>query len=1637
MLRLLAACCGLVMLCFFSWFKGYAQPIFHNYTCSHTSHPDTLVPIITTKNTGLVTHQHTHQHHHHHGFECGADALQRSLYQKYPKLKQKAALQELRWQQHITQGLKTGGVHTIPVVVHLIHNNGPANMSNARVQAAIQQLNDAFGNRGYYNPATGVDTEIQFCLAQRDSLGGLTTGVTRTVSPLTVMDKNTDDLAVKNLSRWNPNDYVNIWVVDEIIGGVAGYAYFPSAHGTAIDGIVVEDLYMGLTPQETSVLVHEMGHYLGLYHTFEGGCTNNNCLVNGDKVCDTPPDNTTARPLCSAVVNSCTSDEDDTSTNNPFRSVALGGQGDQPDQKENYMDYSDLTCYDRFSQGQADRMDFFLHNDRASLLQSSGCMSPCNTAPIVALFTPSNTTTTAGSSINFTNNSSNATTYTWYVNGVLFSNSANTSYNFPTVGTFWVRLDANNADPNCGVESDSVQITVFCAPPCGEICDNGIDDDGNGQIDCFDSACNCAPCSNKQSNIWHFAREAGLDFSSGSPVSIIGGRTMAIEGCATQCDVNGNLLFYTDGRRVWNRNHQVMPNGTGLLGSSSTAQIVVVPKPNDPYIYYVFVPTMQVDTVGLSYSEVDFSLNNNLGAVTTKNVILTNFKTTEGITAIKHCNNQDFWVIVKEFETNRYATFEVNSTGVNPTFLSQNIGRPHLDLPSPYMFPNAITAFRGNSKGNQLAVLHRLEGGCELLDFDKSTGLLSNPVYWQLATNHSPYGVEFSPSGQYLYISAFGSGFTPDVIYQYDVSTPNTVAISASSYAVSNEDLGCLQLGPDGKIYHSRFTGSLLDVINEPNLAGAACNYQSGAVNIAPGLSSLGLPNFIKEYVAEPITGSISGLQYICNVNGASVEPYFITDYTCNIDTVTWYHNGVNTINSVTDSLLLLNAAVSGTDTLMATIVSACSTKVDTMIVRTIIAPVVDLGPDTAVCQNGVVSFNIGTGYQSCRWQDNSQDSIFTATESGQYWVTCTTYCGTTYTDTVNVTVDLLPVVSYPDVTVNVGDTVFLPTGGNTAGYQHQWFPNQDISCDTCPLPDLYPTVTTTYYHVMTNSLGCVSLDSFTITIINNCTPMAVLDSSSNSCGGVGGYLQVRGSNGLAPYRYLWSTTDTITTLQNLPTGDYYLTLTDASNCVVVDTFTIVAGTIPSVSTAAVVDPTCGNNTGSIDLTTTNAQHYRWSTGDTTASLQNLPAGNYDLILTSPEGCTALYSYNLTNSNAPTIQLDSLKNTCGADGFIQVQGVNGLPLYRYLWSTGDTTNTLQNLAAGVYQLTLTDGNNCPTIDSFIIDTLPIPQITNAQLQQPSCGQNNGQIALTTTATQSYAWSINATTPTISNLSSGRYTVVLTSADGCTNSAFYALIDTTDLVNIQVDSITAASCALANGSISLQPKADYQYQWSTGDTTATISNLAAGNYQVIVSNNDCTDSLVMTVPNLPIPNLAAYINSIGLDSAIGVTNQAFMLGAGADERPQGVQYTWFVDVIRGGTINLDSSNAPTTTGMSADTGFYQLRIVATDGAGCSVSDTVWLELKEVTFLGMPTAFTPNGDGMNDYYRPANLEAKYIKAFRIYNRWGQLVYEGANTQAQWDGTYQGQAQPTAVYVYYLEYELPGMGSYQIRGEFTLIR
>ena len=325
---------------------------------------------------------------------------------------------------------------TIPVVFHVISKN-PAAITDLQIANAVNDLNQAFSHTGIYAGGPGANTGINFCLAQIDPTGGITNGITRTVSDLGDMDADIEDEKLKDLVVWDPRQYCNIWLVDSIRSEIfpsyncgkwtryqeGGYASASSGNNLQ-DGIVSTGF--------GQLLAHEMGHYLSLKHTFTiGNCTNNDCSVDGDGVCDTPPSSVFGD--CSPQ-NSCSSD------------TLSGFATDVPDLNQNFMCYS--TCKNMFTAGQGQKMRDFLNGARASLLLQNKCNKPC-AENILASFTRDDWFPVNGATINFTSTSTGGTVYEWTVNGVVAGTGTTLSYTFPSSGKYDVTLKVSNGNAGC------------------------------------------------------------------------------------------------------------------------------------------------------------------------------------------------------------------------------------------------------------------------------------------------------------------------------------------------------------------------------------------------------------------------------------------------------------------------------------------------------------------------------------------------------------------------------------------------------------------------------------------------------------------------------------------------------------------------------------------------------------------------------------------------------------------------------------------------------------------------------------------------------------------------------------------------------------------------------------------------------------------------------------------------------------------------------------------------------------------------------------------------------------------------------------------------------------------------------------
>ncbi len=328
---------------------------------------------------------------------CGFDAYEAQMIADNPKyrvIKKQLWDETQQWIQNNVNSQSTKkAVITIPVVVHIVYNTGSQNITDAQIFSQIDVLNEDYRrtNANASNTPSAflgvaADCEIEFCLAQQDFGGNATTGITRTNTSTNSFSTN-DNVKLTSqggIDGWPRTAYLNIWVCN-LGGGLLGYATPPGGQSWR-DGVVIGYNYFGTVGTVSSpfdegrTATHEIGHWLNLDHTFNGGCagtTSSNCASAGDRICDTPP-TSSANYFCpSSTQNSCT----ETPT-------------DMNDMHMNFMDYTNDACMNLFTTGQKNVMVATLNGSRSSILTSSGCVNPAGfalDAGISLIITPTGT----------------------------------------------------------------------------------------------------------------------------------------------------------------------------------------------------------------------------------------------------------------------------------------------------------------------------------------------------------------------------------------------------------------------------------------------------------------------------------------------------------------------------------------------------------------------------------------------------------------------------------------------------------------------------------------------------------------------------------------------------------------------------------------------------------------------------------------------------------------------------------------------------------------------------------------------------------------------------------------------------------------------------------------------------------------------------------------------------------------------------------------------------------------------------------------------------------------------------------------------------------------------------------------------
>jgi len=1104
-----------------------------------------------------------------------------------------------------------------------------------------------------------------------------------------------------------------------------------------------------------------------------------------------------------------------------------------------------------------------------------------------------------------------------------------------------------------------------------------------------------ASFAQKEANNWYFGNKAGIKFLDDGSVQILTGSQMVTnEGCSTISDADGNLLFYTDGRTIWDRNHVVMPNanyagGTGLLGDpSSTLSGIIVPKKGDPNIYYVFTvdephhqnaatyPAQYTGDYfepnnitqfqpaaddgynnGLNYSVVDLSVtgtNGSVGDVVTSNTHLltydpdnideAKYKCSEKITAVKNYNGTGFWVIAHFID--KFYAFSVNENGVNATPVVTQVTPV---VPTSGYRRNAIGCIKASPDGNFIAIAHQQLGtttggvstnGCVYLyAFDNQTGVLTNP---QLIVNDvNPYGVEFSPQTKKLYAAFDG------LVNQYDLLSSD---IPATAITVGFDSSTALQLGPNGKIYKAVNGSPMLDVINNPDDDGVLCNYVSSGVTLQSGTFGIfGLPPFITSLFSASIT-----FQNTCLGDSTQFELAVNNSF----DAVSWNFGDSSATSADMAPQHIFPAT--GTYSVVATITREGETSTVSRDVTINAVPVANTAPALTECDAD------NDGFASFTLSDNNAALLGTQNPAG--------FTVKYYT-------------LQADAEANANTALSAAAYTNTSNPQTIWARIQNNANSQCYAIGSFQILVANTPTLGSNAFAICDDDANDGDDTNGKATFNLNDLTTQWVQSTGFTTTYYASQADAavpqnplPQNYYNTTANTQTIYGRIANNTY-------TNCVAILPVTLTVNPLPDkVLDAVLVQCDTGfNPDGFTAFNLTEADGY-FTNGDAaftvayfiddaaalagtdaiTGSFTNTanPQQISAKVTTTATGCYRILPLELqvTANVFAAVEIERCDDDGAEDGFAEFDLTQA-----DFEAPGMTVIYYANPEDALMEVN--------AIDAVYTNELPVQQSAFARIEQ-----NNQCMAIR---------EVILHVRPLPDIDVDDTDIV------CLNTMDYIRLDADITVNAQ----------------------NYTYLWSTGATTRTIMVNQPGTYTVMVTDitHPTLCSKLRTIHVVP-SNIAHIDNIKVTDLTENNTITLYVSPTGGVD----TSYMYSLDAPAGPWQELPyfENVAP---------GVHSIYVYDINGCG--------IVSQQVAVLAIPKYFSPNDDGTNDYWHITGINGinyNNSKIF-IFDRYGKLLSDVKATGPGWDGTYNGHNMPSTDYWFLLHLE----DGRTVKGHFAMIR
>ncbi len=736
----------------------------------------------------------------------------------------------------------------------------------------------------------------------------------------------------------------------------------------------------------------------------------------------------------------------------------------------------------------------------------------------------------------------------------------------------------------------------------------------------------------------------------------------------------------------------------------------------------------------------------------------------------------------------------------------------------------------------------------------------------------SIYGIAVSATGSIWLTGTFvaTTDFNPG-IEVYNLTTAGTNDIFKLNLANDGTFIGVEKIGGT-----STDSGSWIHIDNEGAIL--ICGVFEGLVDFDPGAVTFNLNSLF--------TGYDGFIAKYCTV-------YTINNYVSICEGGSYFAAGAN--QTEPGDYFDYFTPVEGCDSIIITHLSINN-------------PVVNLGPNTAICSGSVLTLNAGNPGATYIWSTGATTQTINVTAAGTYSVTIIDPAGCTATDAITITVNPSPNVNLgADINACADETIILNAGNPGATY---------LWSTGATTQTINANISGTYSVTVTNGFGCIDVDL--INVVIHALPTVNIGNIINYCAGETITLDA----GNIGSTYLWNTGATTQTISTSIAGTYSVVVTNAFGCDASDNATLIENAAPIVNLGtdiiACADEIITLNAANVGAT------YLWNTGATTQTITVTESGNYNVIVTNAFGCDDNDLITVTINPLPIVNLGTTIDFCENTSIILDAENTGST---YLWNNGATTQTITTVMPATYSVTVTNAFGCDAYDEVIVNALPAPEI-NLGIDTGFC-TGSSFIIDATTPDVSYLWNTGATSSTLVVDEPGNYAVTLTNVFGCT------AVD-----SIQIESYIAPIVALGDDNAFCTGEevlldatnVDCTYLWNTGATTPTLYVTESGSYNVTATNAfGCTayDDINITINPLPVADL-------GPDTTICDGNTIVL-----DATTPFCSYLW----------NTGATTAAITV---EETGLYSVAI--TNSFGCFIIDSIQVNTTPSPEVALVLPFT---------------------------------------------------------------------------------